>query len=124
MAMISDKLSAAAEQADAHAQDALAGAQEAAANGLSTASEAVTNAGAPSDVPAAGEPAEIPRPWPTRYRQQARRDPGQAAGVSALSGVGAPRLRRDAEGGQEREIVGLVDAVAAADPRAGQAEAE
>jgi hypothetical protein len=56
--MISDKLSAAAEQADSPNQDALAGAEEAAANGLFTASEAVTNAGAPADVPATNPPAE------------------------------------------------------------------
>jgi hypothetical protein len=60
--MISEKLAAAAEQADAQAQDALDGAAAAAAAGLSTASEAVTNAGPPADVPAAGPPSELPGP--------------------------------------------------------------
>jgi hypothetical protein len=59
-AMISDKLSAAAEKAAPQAQDALDSAAEAAADGLSTASDAVSSAGAPAEVPGVGTPSEIP----------------------------------------------------------------
>jgi len=60
--MISEKLAAAAEHANAQAQEALEAAAEAAAAGLSTATEAVTNAGAPAGVPAGGPPADLPGP--------------------------------------------------------------